>query len=472
MRGTIQQGLRVWEIVGILPRIGLVAFLMLAGLLSASALQSPRALAAGSDPVIHWDSTMIYPGQNNGNPWGPVGENVLVHGAKFTASGVLGQQITLALIKGDVNNPPGGGSYEFCKLAGPKILLPGKAQVDSTGAFDYNFIWPPAASSGMYSICAYNTVDGLPVGNIDDGPFTVLSASAPSVSVSSASVAAGKSITVTGKNWVPAQDVSVYIAACVDCDGPIVVSGTAHSNGLNTGVFSVTFTIPANATPGKYVAGANAHNGILDVGPSGGKAVTITAATVATPTVAPTATTQATATTATGSGAGAGDGNNTGSAEGAVSPLVLALAGAGVLLLVIALIVLLIVAFSRRGTKQTPPGGSAGPPSSWSGPGPYAGSGGAPVAPGAGGGTVQQNWETLPPGWGEQTPPTVAQGAPGMPRGDDSPTRPNYSQIHDPAYPPAPPAMYPPPGGETPTQPGQYGGPPANPHSPYDPYGG
>lgn len=465
MRNAIGQNLSAR---GIWSRVVLLTLLTLAGLLSASVFQSPSALAAGTDPVIHWDSNMIYPGQNNGNPWGPVGENALVHGEKFTASGVLGQQITLALIKGDVNNPPGGGSYEFCKLAGPKIPLPGKAQVDSAGAFDYNFVWPPAANSGMYSICAYNTVDGLPVGNIDDGPFTALAPSAPSVSVSSASVAAGQSITVTGKNWVPPQDVNVYIAACVDCDGPIVVSGTAHSSGLNTGSFSITFTIPANATPGNYVAGANAHNGILDVGPGGGKAVAINAAAAATPTVAPTATAQATATTAIGSGAGAGNGSNSGSAESGVSPLVLA--GVGVLLLIIALIVLLLVALSRRGTKKKTPGRADGPPPGWGGPRPYAGNGGAPVTPG--GGTVQQNWETLPPGWGDQTPPTVSHGAPAMPQGDDSPTRPTYSHIPDSAYPPAPPAMYPPPGGETPTQPGQYGGSPPNPYDPYSPYSG
>ena len=458
---------RRWPRLAALAMLGALA---LAGLLSASLIQSPQTLAAGSDPIIHWDESMIYPGQNNGNPWGPVGENALVHGEKFTASGILGQPITLALIKGDVNNPPGGGSYEFCKLAGPKIPLPGQAQVDSTGAFTYNFVWPPAASSGTYSICAYNTLDGLPVGNIDDGPFTALVGNAPSVSVSSASVAGGQSITVTGKNWVPPQDVNVYIAACVDCDGPIVVAGTAHSSGLNTGTFSITFPIPANATPGNFVAGANAHNGILDVGPGGGKPVTIVAAQ---PTAAPTDTpAQPTATSATRGSEDGNNGSSSGSEQSGVSPLVLALVGGGALLLVIALLVILMVALSRRGAKKTPPGGSSELPGGH-GPGPYSGDGGAPVAPG--GGTVLQNWETLPPGWGDQTPPTVARGLPGtagMPPGDDSPTRANYSHIADPAYPPAPPAMYPPPAGDTPTQPGQYGAAPPNPYGPYDPYGG
>lgn len=444
-------------------RCALLLALALVGLVAISALRGQRAEAAGGDPVIHWDSSMIYPGQNNGYPWGPVGEHARIHGEKFTSSAVLGQPINLALLQGDVNNPPGGGSfYEFCKLAGPKLPI-GQANVDGSGAFDFNFTWPSSASSGNYSVCAYNTVDGLPVGNIDDGPFAVLSSHAPSLSVSRSSVPVGESVTVTGKNWTPPQDVNVYIAACVDCDGPIVVHGTAHSSGLNAGTFSITFTIPSTAAPGDYVAGANAHS-VLDVGPAGGKHVAITAA-AATPTVAPTAT-AAQSTAATGNGIG--DANNS-NGLGGISPLVLILAVAGILALL--LIILLIVAFSRRGSQKTPPGAAMGGSSpNWGSPGypaggypPYSGGTAPPV-----GGSVQQNWQTLPPGWGDQTPPTVSQG---MPQGDGAPTQANYSHIPNPAaYPPAPPAANPPPiSGDTPTQPGMYGSAPPD---PYNPYGG
>ena len=432
-----------------LSRITLAVALLLAGLAAITIFQLPHVRAAGLDPVIHWDSNMIYPGQNNGYPWGPVGELATVHGDKFTASSVLGQTIKLALIQGDVNNPPGGGSsYEFCKLAGPKIAV-GQANVDGSGKFDFNFTWPAAAGSGMYSICAYNTLDGLPAGNIDDGPFSVLSG-APSLAVSRSSVGQGESITLTGKNWTPPQDVNVYIAACVDCDGPIVVAGTAHSSGLHAGTFSMTFTIPSGATPGKYVAGANAHGGVLDVGPTGGKQVTITAA-------AATATTQSSPTAAQATAAtGAGGENSNGDNANAlgVSPLVLILLVVGIGLLILALIILLAVMLSRRGGKRPPASAMGGSPPGWGGP--YSGYGADVPPPGVG--TVQQNWRTLPPGWGDQTPPTVS---PGMPQGDDSPTRANFSQIPNPAYPPAPPPNYPAPGGDTPTQPGRYNeGPP------------
>jgi hypothetical protein len=431
--------------------------LVLASLAVVALSHSPRVRAAGLDPIVHWDSNMIYPSQNNGHPWGPVGELATVHGEKFTSSSVLGQTIKLALIQGDVNNPPGGdSSYEFCKLAGPKIAV-GQTNVDGSGKFDFNFSWPAAAASGMYSICAYNTLDGLPVGNIDDGPFSVLSGGVPSVAVSRATVGQGESITVTGKNWTPPQDVNVYVAACVDCDGPVVVAGTAHSSGLHAGTFSMTFTIPTGAAPGEYVAGANAHGGVLDVGPTGGKQVTITAA-------APTATTQPSATVlqATAAvGAGGEDGNGSNTNVLGVSPLTLILLIAGIGLLLLVLIVLLAVMLSRRGGTKPPASAMSGSAQGWGGP--YSGYDAGDPMPA--GGTVQQNWRTLPPGWGDQTPPTVA---PGMPQGDDSPTRANYSQIPNPAYPPAPPPKYPTPGGETPTQPGMHNeGPPGQ----YHPYG-
>jgi hypothetical protein len=446
--------LRTWA--RLVP-LACLSCLMLTSLAAIDLLRAPHADAAGADPVIHWDGSMIYSGQNNGFPWGPVGEHALVHGEKFTDPTVIGQQISLSLVKGDVLSPPGGGSaYEFCKLAGPKVAL-GKVMVDGSGTFDYSFTWPAAAGSGSWSICAYNTLDGLPAGNIDDGPFAVLSGSKPSVAVSRTSVPAGEQITVTGAHWTPPQDVSVYIGACADCDGPIVTSGTAHSSGLHTGTFSITFTIPASATPGDYVVGATAHGGILDVGPSGAKKLAITVA--PTPTVAPT-TVPATA--------GTGSGGNTDTSSGSlggVSPLVLALVGVGMLFLL--LLVILIVVLSRRGARPTTPGATSGPPPGWGGSG---SSGAANDYQAFGAGSVQQNWGTLAPGWGEQTPPTVTTGSP-SPEGGSTQANVSYAPdraIYPLAPPPASPASpaSPPVSGETPTQPGNYGNTPPDPYNP------
>jgi hypothetical protein len=68
-------------------------------LVSAAFYQLPQAHAASSTPIIHWDPSMIYHGQNHGNPWGPVGEIAVVHAEGFTA----GQPLRLIVVPGDSN---------------------------------------------------------------------------------------------------------------------------------------------------------------------------------------------------------------------------------------------------------------------------------------------------------------------------------------------------------------------------------
>jgi hypothetical protein len=266
---------------------------------------------------------MIHAGQNNGYPWGPVGEHAQIHGAQF-----LPGTYQVALVKGDVDSAP-DNAYEFCKLS-QKVYLGGTVTADGAGNFDMSFDWPAAASSGAWSVCAYMPQDiAVPVGNIDDGPFTVLAAHAPAISVSPSTVVPGGNMTVTGKNWVPPQSVHVYIGACADCGGPQLVSQDVTSSGLNSGTFSVTLRIPADAAPGAYVAGAVVSGGTLDVGPSGAKHVTIAAATpTPTPKPSPMATNTPVGTSpglGTG-GASGGEGDNTGLIVGLVLAIIVVLA--------------------------------------------------------------------------------------------------------------------------------------------------
>src|SRR5689334_8978482 len=76
--------------------------------LTFAAPGAPSARAAGGDAIVHWDSNMIYAGQNNGFPYGPVGEHAIIHGENFDS--YAGQTVKLKLISGDINNPPGGSS--------------------------------------------------------------------------------------------------------------------------------------------------------------------------------------------------------------------------------------------------------------------------------------------------------------------------------------------------------------------------
>src|SRR6266568_7079391 len=119
--------------------LGLLVMLMI-----GSMYQSSAARAAGSGPVIHWNASMIYAGENNGNPWGPVGENASVQGVNFPAN----QQFRLVLVQGDSNND--------AALCHSPVATVGSATSNSAGQFYQNYSWPAAAGqvNKAYSICA------------------------------------------------------------------------------------------------------------------------------------------------------------------------------------------------------------------------------------------------------------------------------------------------------------------------------
>ncbi|GAC1385448.1 MAG: hypothetical protein NVS4B7_09820 [Ktedonobacteraceae bacterium] len=236
---------------------------------------------------------MIYTGQNNGNPWGPVGENASVNGENFPAN----QQLRLVLVEGDSNNGPA-----ICKTP---LATANSTTTDSAGKFAQNFFWPVATDqvNKEYSICALRASDGSIVSSHDDGPFTVLAASPPVINISSTTVTVGSTLTVTGHSWVPPQPVNINIAGCADCEpGSTEVANTVTtSGGLNDGTFSVTIPIPASIKTGTYVVNAFTPSGMDAnyIPGSGIKQLTIngaaTSITTATPTLSTTPTATATA---------------------------------------------------------------------------------------------------------------------------------------------------------------------------------
>jgi hypothetical protein len=403
------------------------------GALAVAMTQAPHAGAAGGDAIVHWDSSMIYPGQNNGNPYGPVGEHAIIHGENFQS--YSGQNVKLKLIPGDINHPPGGSSAtDMCNSSSTKISI-GSAPVDGSGKFDHNFDWPSAANHGQYSVCVYQP-DGSPAANFDDGPFTVLSSGRPSISISSGTVAAGSSLRVTGRNWVPPQTVHVLIGPCMFCDAAPIARKDVTSSGLNNGTFSVTIPIPAGTAPGQYSVGAFSSNGVLDVGFGGVRRVTVTPA--ATPTPSPTATSEATATTVGGAGGVNGSDNNGASNSGA-GLLIGLIAG-----LIMLLLIVLIVAIVLLARRKPQPGGAPGAPGGY-----YPGApGGAPAgyppqgypgyntppaaAPYAAPqqSPPQPDWGIMPQNW---TPGETAM----YPAGDDAPTRPSSFPPDADTFPPS-----------------------------------
>ncbi|WIG58615.1 MAG: hypothetical protein OJF49_001361 [Ktedonobacterales bacterium] len=394
-----------------LVRFGGAAF-ALAALLLAWGIAFPRtipAVHAGgncANGCVHWSSGMIYAGQNNGNPEGPVGEHAAVHGEGFTA--VAGQQVTFAVAPGDTLNPPSGSSSaQLCQMAPASPIVPlGSGQVDSSGQFDYSFDWPDAASAGLWSFCVYGT-GGVPTGNIDDGPFSVLSAVSPSVAISAGSVAAGGTVTITGQNWLPAQDkIFVYVGPCADCDGAPIASGNATS--ASNGAFSITLPIAANTAPGQYVVSAHNESGVLDLMDKGPK-LTVALAPTATP--QPTATASPTlAPTAV-----AGGTSGTAGSSGGNGLLIALLVVAALLLAIIAGLIGFVIARGRNTTPGGPSGGSgpsggpggSGPPGSGYPANTPAGQYSRPITPGGyPGGSYQQPGANPYPG---QYPPATGQ---------------------------------------------------------------
>ncbi len=344
--------------------LGLLVILMM-----GSVYQSSAARAAGSGPIIHWNSSMIYAGQNNGNPWGPVGENASVNGQNFPVN----RQLRLILVAGDSNNTP-----TACKTS---VVTVSSVTTDNTGQFAQNFSWPVSAGevNKEYSICAVSAGDANNVvSSRDDGPFTVLSASPPVIALSASSVTAGATLTITGHSWVPPQPVNINIAGCADCEpgNTEVASTVIDSMGLNDGSFSVSVTIPASTKTGNYVVNAFTQSG-LDANYIVGSGVqhlaingatpTATATSPATVTPTATATVAATATvtattlptvTATTVTSNSNTSTND-SSGGGNGPMLLLFVALGVLLLAIAGVVIFMLlqrsSLGKRPSSNTSP---------------------------------------------------------------------------------------------------------------------
>ena len=336
--------------------------LLLLPLVAFFLYRAPAAHAAGGGPIIHWDSSMIYAGQNNGFPWGPVGENTIVHGANFSSN----QQLRLIVVPGDSNN-----SGAVCRQTGVTVAT---VKTSTSGAFDQNFPWP--ASAGQvnqgYSICSILVADGSLASRLDDGPFTVLTANPPVIGISSTSVQAGGTVTVTGHNWVPPQQVTINIAGCAACEpgNSEVTNARTTSSGLNDGSFSVSVTIPASTKPGSYVVDALTSTGMEAFYTTGVQHLTITAAPITSPptvnpspTKSPAATvtaTQAATATATTTSTGTTDSTSSSSSDnGGKSNTLLIFVLIAIALVLFAIAGVIIFIPMLRSRKQAPRAGPA-----------------------------------------------------------------------------------------------------------------
>jgi hypothetical protein len=330
-----RQGMRYAALVVLLPGL-VVAGAWLIPTLHAAPLQAPR----DSDPIITWDSSMIFPGQNSGNPWGPVGEHAHVQGSHFPDG-----QYKLVLAPGDVN-----GDANVCS-PGNQIPLNASATA-SGGSFDATFDWPTAANqvNQQYSICALGLVDNTVASHLDSGPFTVLDADQPQITLSATAVSAGGSITVSGQNWVPEQGVQVFVVTCQSCGTAPVATIAVQSTGHNSGTFSVSLKFPANLAPGDYFVGANNSSGALSVA---AQPLHVVGASISTPTPQPSPSVTASPTlapTATTGAAGVGGSGSSGVDTGLIIGLLI-----GIVVVLAALAGLVAFLITRRATPPPLP---------------------------------------------------------------------------------------------------------------------
>jgi hypothetical protein len=323
--------------------------------LGTALYQSPQvhAIANPISPMIHWDQSMIFSGQNHNNPWGPVGEAAVVHGSGFTS----GQQLKLIVVPGDSNTTP--SACQPATYTSPNSAVVGQATVSASGSFDANFTWPggignTTSSPVLNSICALNASDNTVVSSKDDGPFTVLTQSLPTVSLSTETVSAGESITVSGQNWVPPQQLTINIAGCEECDpgNTTLANVPVNSTGQNTGSFSASVMIPVTANPANYLVNVLNQSGTLDAYHIGtgvqhlavtASLITPTPTAAASPTAAATQTVVATATPAPASNSASSNSSSGGGGNGATLIVLVA-----IIVVVLAIVGLVIFMLMQR----------------------------------------------------------------------------------------------------------------------------
>ncbi len=332
-------------------RLALLVIAIIAGIMLSCTLWAyapSQVHAAGDGPIINWDSSMIYPGQNGGNPWGPVGEKAIVHGANFLPN----IQINIILALGNSNGNP-----SLCKAP---VATVGTVTTSSSGTFLLSFTWPSQAGAvnSRYSVCSISGSSGLPASYRDGGPFTVLSASPPSFSVSPNSIQSGSSITISGQNWVPPQQVTISITGSSQ-----LLNESQTSSGLNSGTFSITYTVPSSAQAGSYAVNVTASNSVLRAGGQN-LSIAIPATPTPTPTVTPSPSPTDTATVTATAGPGgtptnassSGGPTNTGnSGSGGPSLLILGILGAIMLVLLTSIGLIIYMVLHRSPQQQKRP---------------------------------------------------------------------------------------------------------------------
>ncbi len=280
--------------------------------------------------------TITQPGGNGGAASGHPGTKVQIAGTGFQAGNTINIYITPDTTK------CGAGNTDNLQTFNPSTVT-----TKGDGTFQINAQWPAssAQTGATYYICAIDTA--ATTATISSTSFTV----AQDVTVATTTPAAnpGDAVTITGSNWLPAQQLAVSITGNQGTNS--IVSGQTNSDA--TGNFSINLTIPQGAKAGSYGVSVVAVNeqslntykdSVITINAGGAQATTTPVATQtaeATPTPESAVTPVATPTTVAADG---GNGTTGGGAQG-LTLLIFTLGGLGVLLVIVGLI--MFVSYSK-----------------------------------------------------------------------------------------------------------------------------
>jgi hypothetical protein len=262
-----------WAALALLGAWGLLPGLAPGPTPAAASAQRPLALTCNGPCV--GITNPIYDGKAEG----PVGAHLTVEAANWPPN------TTLSIWPGldaaaCANQPPGDA----------KAL-----NVDITGTVTDTYDWPLTENrvNQTYLLCASDgTIVPSPAVQVNaPTSYTVLADRPASVSVSPNTVNEGENITISGKNWLPAQSLTIMVCASTPActsDPPVIVR-SLNSNA--DGTFSIQTIIPLGTRQSLYYVVVASGNGALTA-PSSGSAPNLSINALPTPT--PTATATAT----------------------------------------------------------------------------------------------------------------------------------------------------------------------------------
>jgi hypothetical protein len=168
--------------------------------------------------------------------------DVTANVASSPSSGPVGTTIT---VSGSGWTMPDGTqvSFGYMDVESYCLIVPDSQEgILSGGFFSGWFHWPKGTLLSTYTVCA--NVGGT---TATANTFSVLSASAPQISITPTTLTAGQQATITGANFFPAGTAVQLFWETVKGS---IDFGITPVTSNNNGSISRTFTVPATALPG------------------------------------------------------------------------------------------------------------------------------------------------------------------------------------------------------------------------------